>query len=355
MKLLLTFLALSFCHSTWAQMTLPSAFPDMRNANPAVIPLRTSGHLKLAYQKDSVKRKQSILADDDFPFSGNQKDEVELNTINAFIGGKGGGATSEFSFDGTSGKQRSNFVLDGESNHFDVNASSYLIKYALGFDSRWGLELLYMGYKSDYDIDFVLGGDPTNISIEQKSSAPGIKLGTIIGDPSLSLGLTFQYSALKVETKGADEDTDDETEPLSIFGVGLGTGGTDGLLELAMEFDPISNQDQDDLMPMKFSFIAEARIESLVLGYKGMLFRGNFIELDKIIQDQLIYQYSGESTRLEHMFNFSFGAKEGFTFGGNLSFANTSTKEYSSIFETTKKNPTKTSYITVGVRAGYSY
>jgi hypothetical protein len=100
----------------------------------------------------------------------------------------------------------------------------------------------------------------------------------------------------------------------------------------------------------------ETKLGALTLGYKGMAFRGQYIDLDKIIPTQLVYSNAGADIRLEHVVNFSIGGSSGWSFGGSGSYSNTTTKEKSSVFIGNKElYITKITELAVAAKISYVY
>jgi hypothetical protein len=108
-------------------------------------------------------------------------------------------------------------------------------------------------------------------------------------------------------------------------------------------------------MPMKISFLAEAKLGFLTLGYKGMAFKGNFIDFDKIVPLQLVYSNPDSKIRLEHIINFSFGGSTGWSFGGSGSYSKADKKEKSSTFGSSELYPTKVTELSASLKASFVY
>ena len=349
--------------NAYAQMTLPSVFPDMKSINPAVISLRKSGMIKIAGSQDKIEKKQILKTLNGGTFNADQKDEITIDNINIFKGGKGGGTTSEWMIDYTQGKLDTTFLTATETSQYEQNATSIYAKYAWGFASRWGLQLHYVSYQAKYKYDINVGGTPVSDEIDMNIMLPGVRLGKIMGSPALSLGLISEVSLFKNDTKTDDPNAqvdDAGVKPLIVLGAALGSGGPNGLIELGLEIE--GRPPQKDLQtgetrptPMKASFILERRFGKLILGYKGMYFLGGFMDFDRVIPIQLVYNNSGSEGRLENSFNFSLGSDKGLSLGGSIFASNTKTKEKSSVFAGNDKHDTTTKLFGASVRLGYVY
>jgi hypothetical protein len=92
--------------------------------------------------------------------------------------------------------------------------------------------------------------------------------------------------------------------------------------------------------PLKAFFIIETKIGFLTIGYKGMAFQGNFIELDKIVKTKMVYGNPGVETRIEHDVTISLGGDSGFSLGGTGGYSKSVTEQKSILFGTTEKHPT---------------
>lgn len=349
--------------NAFAQMTLPSVFPDMKSINPAVIALRKSGMIKFAASQDKIEKNQKLKTLNGGTFNADQKDEITINNINIFKGGKGGGTTSEWMIDYTQGKLDTTFLTATETSQYDQTATSIYAKYAWGFASRWGLQVHYVSYQAKYKYDINVGGTTASDQIDMTIMLPGVRIGKIMGSPALSLGLIAEVSLYKNDTKTDDPTAQVEgggIKPLTIIGAALGSGGPNGVIELGLEIE--ARPPEKDLqtgesrpIPMKGSLILERRFGKLILGYKGMYFLGNFMDFDRVIPIQLVYSNSGSAGRLENSFNFSLGSDKGLSLGGSIFASNTKTQEKSGVFSSTEKHDTTTKLFGVSVRLGYVY
>jgi hypothetical protein len=363
LHLLAILFSLIIAKTAYGQMTLPSVFPDMKSVNPAVISLRKSGMVKLSAAQDKIERKQKITNLSGTAFPADQKDDITITNINLFKGGKGGGTTTEWVVDYTVGKQKTNFVTPTETTNENQTATAYYGKYAWGFGSKWGLQIHYLHYQSNFKYSVEYLGDTQSDEIDMTISMPGIRVGKIIGSPSLSFGLIAELNAFSNKTNTSDTSIETEEagfKPLPIIGIAIGSGSPKGLLELGLEID--ARPPEEDLatgekasIPFKASFIAERRFGKLILGYKGMYYRGNFLDFDRVIPIQLVYQGAGDEGRIENVFNFSFGPDKGFSMGGSIFASNTKTKEKSSVFTSENKHDTQTKLFGISIRMGYVY
>lgn len=346
-----------------AQMTLPSVFPDMKSVNPAVISLRKLGHVRLSAEVQNIKKEQNVTELNGNPFVYDDKSTVTLNNINFFRGGKGNGLTTEFFADYTTGKKETELVSqDGTTSDYTTDTSAMFASYAFG-GHRWGLELHYVGFNSSNDYTVNINGENQTGGIEQTTTLMGVRPGIIFGSPSLSFALFAEYDNLSSTLKSKDPNekvSGGSPSTFVIAGFGIGTGSPNGLLEIGIETNPIYSekdpQTQKKLpIPMKISLVAERRFSKLILGYKGMAFQGEFIDLNKLIQNQLVYATSGDDIRLEHVLNFSIGSSKGLSVGASASYSNTVGEEKSSIYAGSDKHDTKSTAMSVSARVGYTY
>ncbi|MGE3610566.1 MAG: hypothetical protein AB7I27_13330 [Bacteriovoracaceae bacterium] len=362
----LFFLSLVISNVAFAQMTLPSVFPDMRSVNPAVIALRKSGQIKLGGQTDKIEKEQKVNTINGGSFVYTDNSDINLNNANFFRGGKGGGLTSELYVDATTGKREST-ITDASQNisTFTTDVSSTYANFSFGGGNgglRWGLGTHHVSYKSKYDFNIAVNGSSSSSSVENTITVTGVRPGIILGSPSFSLGLYFQYDTLTSKMKSDQPVTSTGTpKNIKYVGVGLGTGGVNGLLEVAVEADPFTKQEKDQATgdtppsPMKVSLLAERRFGKLVLGYKGMYYKGNYMDYDQIIQNQLIYRNMVDDARISHIFNFAYGGDKGFSLGVSGGVSNIKNKEKSSIYSSSEKHDTTTKSVSMGARIGYVY
>lgn len=358
-------LSLFVSSTAFAQMTLPSVFPDMKSVNPAVISLRKQGQIRVSGQHDQINKRQEVL-EDDGSRAFLEKNDIALTNTNFFRAGKGDGFTSEIYVDYTKGLRQTDLDQGGQTTDYKTDTSAYYVGYSFATKSRYGLEMHYVGYHSEYDYNFSFGSENYEQSIKTDISVYGFRPGVIFGSPKFSLALFAEHNFFTSKTKmdpppqeGAGSGPDPK---FSIIGIGIGGGSPTGLFEIGIEVDPISKREKDQVtnvtppMPMKVSLIAEKRFSSFMLGYKFMGFKGNFLELDKIIQNQLVYANQGSDLRMEHVINFAFGGTRGFSFGGSASYSDTEIDEKSSL-DPTNENlyPTKVRAMSIGLRLGYVY
>jgi hypothetical protein len=351
MKKFIIILCLLPIHA-FAQMAQPSVFPEMRSVNPGLIALRKLGDIKASAQVNSIKKEMDMT-----DLSMKDKSKISLTDANFFRGGKGGGLTTELSVDYATGKKESKIESNnGLSYTFNTKTSSSYVNLALGAPG-FGIGLTHVDYKSQFDFSFNMNGQAYSSSNTGKVTSNGAKPGIVIGGPNLALGITGEYNQIKFNNSSSTSGTQKQR----IIGVALGGGGGNSIIELGVEVDPFVKLEPSPgtttkpKMPMKVSFLAETKIGSLTLGYKGMGFMGQFIELDKIIPTQLVYSNSGDDLRLEHVFNFAFGGSSGLSFGGSASYGNSKTKEKSTTFAGSSKYDTKTTEMAVAVKIGYVY
>ena len=351
--------------SAFAQMTLPSVFPDMKSVNPAVISLRKQGQIRLSGQHDQINKRQEVL-EDDGSRAFLEKNEIELTNSNFFMAGKGDGFTSELYVDFTKGERTTYLDQGGQETDYVTDTSSYYVGYAFATKSRYGLEMHYVGYQAEYDYNFTFGSENFQQSIDTTISAYGFRPGVIFGSPKFSLALFAEHNFFTAKTKmdpppqdGGDGNPDPK---FSVVGVAIGGGSPNGLFEIGLEVDPISKREKDEytgvtpVMPMKFSLLAEKRFSSFIIGYKFMGYKGNYMELDKIIQNQLVYSSQGSDMRMEHVINFAFGGSRGFSFGASGSYSDTEIDEKSSLDPSGEDlYPTKVRSMSIGLRLGYVY
>lgn len=349
------FLLFVFSPFAFAQISLPSVFPEMRSINPAVISLRKTGHVKLSGQVDKIEKTQKVEQINGSPFVFDDKSQIDLTNINFFRGGKAPGFTSEWYFDYTKGDKVTEITdASDQKSEYTTDTSSYYASYAFGSGRGWGLQLHYVGYSSDYRYNATINGDNQSSSFKQKISVMGARPGIVLGSHSLALGIFGEYNKFEADARGAPESS-------ALVSVALGSGGPNGLIELGVEADPITEQEEDTAsgkkppMPMRVSLILERKFSRLTLGYKGMFYKGQFLDFDKIIQNQLVYRSTGDDVRLEHIFNFSFGGSKGFSLGGSASYSNYTAKETSSIYASSDKHDTEIKAMSVALRIGYVY
>lgn len=354
------FLLLSCPIVSFAQMSLPSVFPAMKSINPAVISLRKSGIVKLSLSQDTIERKQGIVELNGTSFQADQKDDIKLNSINLFKGGKAGGTTSEWLLDLTTGNQKTEFVQSTGVLQTEIDAKAIYGKYALGFQSRWGLEFHFLNYTTDYTMKALENGSEKETDVKIDIKMPGVRIGKIFGSPSFSVGMIGEINLVQNKLTSSDPDMkgDDKVKPMPVAGIAFGTGGANGLLEAGVEVD-FSPQDKEPdsdekpSAPMKASLVAETKIKGIILGYKGMYFKGPFMDFDRVVPIQMVYKSAGDEARLENQFNFMLKPEKGFSIGASVSMSNTKTKEKSSVIMSENKHDTSTKSFGVGATIGY--
>ena len=337
------------CTPSFAQMAAPSIFSEMKSVNPAILTMRKSGVSQASAQVDSITKDQQIEKLDATTFSANVNSKIQMLDLNAYRGGRGGGYTTEFVIDSTFGKKISSIVdsLNSNSTNTEKASSSYL-SFSIGSPSKTGLNLFYVNYKNEYIYQSTVNGQNYNSNFSGKATLMGAKPGIVFGDNNQSIGLTFQFSKL-------DNTNSSPTTQKQLGGaIGLGAGNLH--FELGVEFDPFTKRNTiynsdgtlvKSPMTLKLSLLAETKIAGFTLGYKGMAYRGQYTDFDRLIQSQMIFSNLGSDTRIEHTFNFTLGGASGLGIGGSASYSNSNTPEKSNLFSSNNTHPTQTKAISL--------
>lgn len=340
--------------SAFAQMSRPSVFPEMRSYNPAVISYRKSGDYKLAVAQNNIEKKQNFDFDGTGSFTFKEDSDISLTNANFFRAGKGGGFTSEFIVDYTTGSKESKITeTSGTVSKYETDTTSLFSNLSFGFANGVGLGLTHVSYESSYSFNGSIHGQAINENQKSEVSVLGVKPGIVFGGKNGGLGLTFEYQ--KYSTKGSSG----APSSMMFVGIAASVGSDKTLIEVAAE---ISAKELENNLPgekaqrpIKFSFLTEMKLSFITVGYKLNAYSGGFIELDKVIQAQLIYSGGGDETRLEHIVNFSFGGDKGFNFGLSGGFSSSSEPEKNGLFFTTRKHATETTEISVAAKIGFVY
>lgn len=346
----------TFSINSFAQMALPSVFPETKTVNPAALTMRKAGNFRATALVDSIKKTQHIKDLDGVEFVLDENTKIDLVNANIFKAGKGGGVTTEIAGEYVSGKKTTSFVdSSNTTTTFTTDSSSNYLNLSIGTPSKLGLGLVYVNYASKFSFSQKVNGTDYKQTMDMKTSIIGARPGIVIGSPNFSVGLLAEYD--KISNSGAASGA---PESQKIFGAAVGIRIANILFEVGIEADPTSKATDPVTnvkmpMPMKLSFISEFKIWSITFGYKGMMFKGSYMDLDKIIQSQMVYGNLGDETRLEHVFNFSLGGDTGFGLGGSASFSSSTTKEKSNIFFSKNKHETKSTEVAASIKLSYNY
>lgn len=349
----LTF-SFNFC---FAQVSITSLFPEMKSVNPGLLTKRKNGQITVSTQGDRIEKDQNITQLDGAAFKLNEVSKIDLMDFNLFRGGKGSGLTSETTLAATSGKKVTT-MIDGSdaTTSFTTECSSKYFNSSVGFGNGFGIGVIYVDYASKYTFTNTVNGSATSSSNDTKINVTGIKPGIVFGGPGLALGIFAEYDSFK----NASAQDSVSLPAQKIIGLGLGYSGSSANFEIAVEANPAAELTVEGFaeklpMPLKASLLAEYKMSFATIGYKGMFYTGQYMDLDKIIPTQLVYSTQPDDSRLLHIINFSFGGNSKFNFGGSAAYSKSVSEEKSTVFLSKNKHPTETTAMSASLKFTYNF
>ncbi len=362
------FLAFSFLifnsSGAYSQMVTSSIFPEMRAINPAVIGKRESATFAAVAQKVKSEKKQDLSTGSTFSAGSNTTETVNINTINGFYGGKGGGTfTTELIVDILNGSQDYEAELPNSTQtelSSEVDANSALYSLGFGIGEHFGVSIAQNILKVDstFKTSLTPGGGGSAININMKSETTITTSRLRAGFRMTGFGAYFERRMDETESKTtpADQNMPDGTTDTSKNVVGLGTGITSKTFHLEAfyekELADVTVQNKT-YSPSRFGFTVEKHFGGLALGYTGLYLMQGFSDLEKEIYNNLIYGgLAGYEDRLEHIINFSFGSSKGASFGGSAFYSSSETQEVSDL---DSENLYKTETTAMGLALKFTY
>jgi hypothetical protein len=317
--------------------------------------MRQEGTIRIASQGDRIRKNQNVKTLDEKPFVYSDSSRIDLSNINFFYGGKGNGYTSEISADFTMGEKKTSLTDNTKTvSKYESTTSSKYFEYSFGTSNKLGLGFIFADYKNDMFSNGSINGMAFNNNKTIKSRVSGGRIGKAFGSSMFSLGLT-----LEVDNFSTKMNLPLVSNVQKVAGIAIGGGGQNTHVEITLEADLLEKgknaAGEETTMPTKFSLVLETRFGHATFGYKGVAYRGSFIDIDKLVQSQLIYVNQNKSTRLEHTFNFSLNGSKGCFIGAMAMFSNSNAEEFSSVFTSKETHQTKTRSFSLAAKIGYSW
>lgn len=352
-----------FSFNSFAQMANSSIFSEMKSINPAVISLRPAGTFA-TYVKFDKSTKEQDLSSNHGP-GASSKEKGSLTSLNVFYGGKGGGITLETMADISTGDLEYEFNLPDSpqgASTLKGEANAKFLGVGIGIGKYFGLSLAksILEVDNQFTTSVTVGGTTTEINTISKAEVDSTRIrGGMRFNLGLDFGLYYEIDSRETTTVSNEPSAPPGTETdTSTIGFGIGQKTKAFHLEAFFEKrldDTLSNG--QTYSPSRYGGTIEGQLAGLTLGYTGMIFTGGFSDLERVMYDNLIYSSSLYETRLEHIFNFSFGGSgKGHSFGGSASYANVETQETSKIdTDSTQKYTTTTIVLGASVKYGYAF
>lgn len=307
-----------------AQMASSSFFSEMKSINPAVINGRNYGQYSGRYSADSIKKRQEIV-DNGVEVGLAQ---IDITSMSIFRGGKGGGAfTTEFNFIDSTGKRTETDKAVGIEDTVIKNSAEFThAEFGLGFFRLLGLSLARQSYKYRSEFEFTTNNINFKEDIKEKITSSIVKIGGIIPLNNLKFSSYIEYGSITRDvnefklSSGKNVYSKKETDKAVGIGVAYVTNATH--FEVGFE-KKLSDK------ATRATVTGEIRFWKIALGYTGMSYMKGFKDNDQLVYNEIVYPEDSNLTRLEHIFNFSYGASGGFSIGGSGSISKYTTKEKS--------------------------
>lgn len=312
-----TFLIILLHHAVWAQMASHSFFSEMKSINPAVINGRPYGQYSAIYGKDTIDKRQVIdEVNDEIGTT-----EIEITSKSFFRGGKGGGLlTSEFSYlsnDGVRLERDTSPDTDDVTIENKVNFSHG--ELSLGITNYFGVSIAKQNYEFKSKFAFTFDSIDFEEDKKIKIATTVFKIGGVIPIGNYRFSSYYEQATLKTKTDeyllASGLDSSSETSTNKALGVAFGYSGTKLHVELGYEKKLSSGS------PTRMSLTGEILFWKIALGYTGRIYQDGFEDNNMLVYNQIVYPEDSDKKRIEHIFNFAYGASGGFSVGGSASIS----------------------------------
>lgn len=350
-----------FSKNTYSQLALPSLFPDVTSANPAVIGIKEVEVLRFKFKTRTITREQEIQKINNKSIEASQDDHLNLWKYNLMGGVNKDSYKSEWMLDYTLGRQSTDLKSDNQVIDYNINTWAYIARYAFGTNSGWGAQLRYVRHNSNFSYESNNTDEALSDNIDLNSSMPGLKLGKRFGTKDSSFGLTVELNELKSHVNSREQSKNKSTL-IPILGAAVGIKGRYGHFEVGLDVDPFSDRKKGPLeekapgTPTKLTLVAEKRIYQFILGYIGLVYNGRYIDPEAIILTQLVHRNNINGTRIQHIFKFSYeDFPKGFSLGASIYLSYLHSKERSSVYLGNEKHDTEAIGRGAGISMSYTF
>lgn len=307
-----------------AQMASSSFFSEMKSINPAVINTRSYGQYSAQYSADSIEKYQVI--DEYYKEIGTA--DIDIKSTSVFRGGKGGGLlTTELNYLNSKGDRTEKDSSPTTTDTIISNSAKFShYELGIGILNKLGLSIAKQDYSYRSSFEFTLDSNNFKEDTSEKIDTTIIKIGSVIPMGNFRISGYYARASITKDVKEFDAltgyDVYTKKESDQIIGGGLGYVTSASHYELSYE-RALSGSSS------RLSLTAEIRFWKLALGYTGVAYMKGFQDNDKLVYNEIVYPDDSGATRLEHIFNFAYGASGGFSVGGSASFSKYTTKEKS--------------------------
>ena len=362
---------ISIPHS-FAQVANSSYFPSMRSINPGVAHLRDTGFVSVASSKTQIKQFQDVKTGG---LDNGVNTTVELDKTTLFRAGKGPGITIEILADKETGIKTEEISKDSLKRTTETSGSSSVMYGVLDI----GFLGVMIGKASyEYLYEFEVGNTPNinHYTNDYKIDYNLTRIGSAIEVNNISIGAFYsvQTGEGKVDSilynpstnaANAPETSDLEFKTIS-YGAGVGYKSKKYHFEVSLEKISEQSLSQSNTYQLeletpglgqRLSLIGEAKFGKLGLGVRVRQIKGNFVDIEQLISNNMLYfNIDEDATRLENSFNFSYGADKGLGVSGFNSFSNNDTEEITELYkEEGTLYPTNTKTISYGASVSFIY
>ncbi len=365
-------LLLALIPSAYAQITDASFFPSMRSINPGVVHMRKGGFISGDYGKKKNEKVHDITAGG---IVGGVKTDVDLTKKTFFGAAATRFISTEILFDQEEGEKTEfiNSTTRGKRTITDEADSTY---YGGMFDFRF-FGVSYAGANYNYTNNFRVGTPPdltardeakelnyTNLKIGSAIKIGNFRVGAFFMNQKADGDYSYTFYDPATGNKGSTEKTDVKLDSKG-FGFGVGYSVPSFRTEASLEKITSTNLDIDENYPgtsnkpdpaSRISFVAEARFKWFSLGARVRSIKGNYVDLEDIISNNLLYDSFGpDDTRTETSFNFSLGDSKGFSPSAFYTQSDVTTNEEDTVFNTGNKYKARTKARAYGVNLSYRF
>ena len=342
--------SLLYTHLGFTQIAASSVFRETKSINPAIVSMRPAGAFSLLGSSDKVTKTQDQSENYD---NGEAIAEIEVNRSAIFYGGRGGGFTSELFIDISKGDKKTTLKADDQETSFEDKIISNFSLLSFGFSPNFGLSIGMANseYQNKYEGTF--NGYSFSSDFEYKGNTLITRIGTTFGS-SVAAGMFLEMSQTQGTNKS--EDLSESTSDTGYAaGIGFASKSNSHHYELSFEIIPFLDDSNGDAssFPQRLMLTLEQRLSFITFGYSGRLYRNGFGDTENMIYTNLVFN-DFTKDRIEHKFNFAFGAERGHSLSGSLTLSDT-TSVQPDIVSVGSEEKYETRIQELGISIKYSY
>lgn len=350
MKIYLTLLVGLILPSIQAQIASASLFREMRSQNPAVITQRPAATLSIALKRDQVDKEQDVTGT---TYTESTSD-IGITTSSFFYGGKGGGITTEFSGELSSGKKTDKVFTSGASENTTQEADMMVFSGNIGLMKFLGIGIMRVSE------------DRTQSGTSTASYETTVTAATVGTYFNLGLDIGLFYTSTTFESTGQFSGSP-VTQKFDMPRIGAGVGKTGKTYHFEIGYVTDLNEISEDqgggagagtnvatYKPSKFFGAFEFKLGKIMLGVTTNYYRDGFFDFNNLMYYTMVLSANKED-RLENTFNFSLGGDKGHSFSVSVSYSTVESQELPPNLSSGTKYKTTSKIVGGGVSYTYNF